>query len=280
MLSLRSMLQQYRRKPQSPMTFVLNRNVRRASAASGYCRVGTVVAIVTGAVVIAMASGENTMVISHVFNGYTRHKEANGQYRNETYVFAKGGLLNEERIDGDTVNTIGFNEVARTVANALKAQDYVPGADADHIEQMIMLWYGTTADTQYDSSIRKFTDTPMNMKEKARILGWERDLSRAGSLMWADVGRTFLKEYNAGRYFVVLKSFDFQVARKEKRLKLLWESRFSIQRQGLDFTAELPDMANSAAITFGKETGGIIHREPPEGHVEIGDVEVVSEPAR
>jgi hypothetical protein len=127
--------------------------------------------------------------------------------------------------------------------------------------------------------IKKYKDTPKNLKTNARILGWERDLSRIAALSWTDMARTFLPEFKVGRYFVVLKAYDFQVARNEKRLKLLWESRFSIQRQGVDFTEELPTMALSVANTFGKETGGIIQRELPKGHVEFGELKVIGEAA-
>jgi hypothetical protein len=261
------------------MAGVRNHNPHRDSARSSLRRIRTSLAVLTGAVVLSAASGESPMVISHVFNGYERERQQDSTYRHETYVFAEGGLFNEEQIGGDTVNTIGFEEVARTVAPALKSQNFLPGKDPDDIEQLIMLWYGTTIDTRYDPAIIRFKDTPMNRKTNARILGWERDLNRIAALSWTDIAKNFVTEFKAGRYFVVLKAYDFQVARNEKRLKLLWESRFSIQRQGADFTAELPAMALSAASTFGKETGGIIQRESPEGHVEIGDLVVVDDEA-
>jgi hypothetical protein len=248
------------------------------SARSSWRRIRPTLAVLTGAVLLSVASGESPMVISHVFNGYKRERQQDGHYRHETYVFAEGGLFDEERIDGDTVNTIGFEEVARTVAPALKSQNFIPSKDQDTIEQLIVLWYGTTNNTSYNS-VKKFNDTPRNQKTNARILGWERDLSRIVALSWTDMAKNFLTEFKAGRYFVVLKAYDFQVARDEKRLKLLWESRFSIQRQGADFTAELPTMALAAAGTFGKETGGIIQRESPEGRVEFGELKVIDEAA-
>ena len=260
------------------MATVRDNGPSRNSACSNWRRFRATLAVLTGAALLSQASGESTIVISHVFNGYKRERLQDGHYRQETYVFAEGGLMNEERIGGDTVNTIGFEEVARTVAPALNSQNFIPSKDQDSIEQLIVLWYGTTINTQHDS-VKRFNDTPFNRKKNAQILGWERDLNRIAPLSWTDVATNFMTEFKAGRYFVVLKAYDFQVARTEKRLKLLWESRFSIQRQGVDFTAELPAMAHSVASTFGKETGGIIQREPPEGHVEIGDLVVVGESA-
>ena len=84
--------------------------------------------------------------------------------------------------------------------------------------------------------------------------------------------RDLMDELEARRYFVVLMAYDFQMMWKEKRAKLLWETRFSIREQGNDFSRQLPAMAGSAAAYFGKDSGNLIHKPLPEGHVEVGTI--------
>jgi len=49
------------------------------------------------------------------------------------------------------------------------------------------------------------------------------------------------------RYFVVLMAYDFQVLWKQRKHKLLWETRFSIREQGNDFEKVLPAISRYAS---------------------------------
>jgi len=81
-----------------------------------------------------------------------------------------------------------------------------------------------------------------------------------------------MHELEARRYFVVLMAYDFQMLWKEKRSKLLWETRFSIRERGNEFAGELAAMAGSSAPFFGKNNGKLIQKPLPEGHVEVGPI--------
>jgi hypothetical protein len=75
---------------------------------------------------------------------------------------------------------------------------------------------------------------------------------------------------------------DFHLIWKEKKHKLLWETRFSIHQRHHDLYKDLPAMAKYASQYFGQETHGLIHDSLPSASVEIGDVNSlgsVSEPA-
>jgi hypothetical protein len=74
------------------------------------------------------------------------------------------------------------------------------------------------------------------------------------------------------RYYVVMRAFDFQTAWKERKIKLLWETRFSLSERQHDFEKELPTMAHTASKYFGQDTGGLIRARIPEGQVDIGEV--------
>ncbi|HZZ19973.1 MAG TPA: hypothetical protein VFE25_11410 [Opitutaceae bacterium] len=81
-----------------------------------------------------------------------------------------------------------------------------------------------------------------------------------------------LAELEDRRYFVVLMAYDFQKLWKEKKPKLLWETRFSIREDGDDFTKHLAAMAGSAAAYFGRDSGKLLHKPLPEGRVDVGEI--------
>ncbi|HZZ18095.1 MAG TPA: hypothetical protein VFE25_01940 [Opitutaceae bacterium] len=90
-----------------------------------------------------------------------------------------------------------------------------------------------------------------------------------------------LSELEDDRYFVVLMAYDFQIMWKQKKHKLLWETRFSIRQRHHNFDEDLSGMAQFASRFFGQETHGLIHDTLPEAHVEVGEVKslgAVSDP--
>jgi hypothetical protein len=246
---------------------------------SAACRLRRFWLLTVAVIGVTAGAAENkgdTLVVSHVYNGYARTPVPGGGYTPETYSFAEGGFIDGEAIAADNVGTTGFDEVARTVAAALQSQGYVPGHDPEKIRLMIMLWYGSTRDTSA-SAVAPVADRPGVRSRNARLLGFQQEYSRAGALSFTDFGESFHEELYAGRYLVILKAYDFQAARKEKRLKLLWESRFSLRRQAVNFRSELPAMAGFAARTFGKETDGIFDPASIKGRVDLGELKILGE---
>ncbi len=78
-----------------------------------------------------------------------------------------------------------------------------------------------------------------------------------------------LNELEEDRYFVVLMAYDFQ-AMKHKQSKLLWETHISIREHSNAFDARLLGMVAGAAGFFGRDSGGLKHRDVPEGQVLLG----------
>jgi hypothetical protein len=115
------------------------------------------------------------------------------------------------------------------------------------------------------------------------ILGYADEYVRAiqlresGRQAWS-TSYDAARELEEDRYFVVLKAYDFPLAQKEKKLKLLWEIRYSIEGRGNKFDEKLPAMTRSAARYFGQATDGLVHEDLPAGKVRIGTPTVV-EPA-
>jgi hypothetical protein len=75
------------------------------------------------------------------------------------------------------------------------------------------------------------------------------------------------------RYFVVLMAYDFQLMWKQKKHKLLWETRFSIRQTHNNFDKDLEGMARAASAYFGQNSGGLVRKPIPVGRVDIGPVE-------
>lgn len=216
------------------------------------------------------ASDIGTSVSSRTFNGYVRTKLADGSFKPETFAFADGGIHDGENAAADSVSRLTFDEIAKIIARPLHSQNYISGSDVESVDLMIVLFWGTTKRTK-----DRPTAYQMIESKNVRILGFEKEKMRADSLFFTSIARDFYDEFQSDRYFVVLKAYDFQLARTQKQLKLLWESRVSIIRQASDFQTDLPAMAEFAAQTFGRETDGIFRPKLREGRVEMGEQKVL-----
>jgi hypothetical protein len=84
--------------------------------------------------------------------------------------------------------------------------------------------------------------------------------------------KEMLDELETNRYFVVLMAYDFQLMWKEKKHKLLWETRFSVRQRGHNFDEDLAEMAQSASKYFGQDSQGLVRTSVPFAHVDIGEV--------
>ncbi|HEY1791744.1 MAG TPA: hypothetical protein VGG34_02400 [Opitutaceae bacterium] len=87
-----------------------------------------------------------------------------------------------------------------------------------------------------------------------------------------------IAEIEDNRYFVVLMAYDFQVLWKQRKHKLLWETRFSLRQRHNSFDRSLEGMARAASAYFGQNSEGLIHRPVPVGRVDIGSLKVVGAP--
>lgn len=89
--------------------------------------------------------------------------------------------------------------------------------------------------------------------------------------------RDQVAEIEENRYFVVLMAYDFQLMWKQKKHKLLWETRFSINERHNQFDKALPVMAQYASRYFGQDSNGLLRTRVPEGRVEVGEPKALGE---
>lgn len=112
----------------------------------------------------------------------------------------------------------------------------------------------------------------------AQVLGYDEELTRAAARPESRRYLDLVDELEDTRYFVVLRAYDFQLLRKDKQRKQLWEVRYSIRARGHQFGDALAAMTVMAGRYFGQETKGLVRREVPVGRVELGELIFKDEP--
>ncbi len=242
----------------------------------------------------SMISGSEQMVAvsSKVFNGYARARRPDGSYAPETFAFGNGGKVDPSRIGVDTVragdsgganrddtlDVITFEGVSKTVASSLAAQNFVPTSDPNATNLLIMVFWGKTmgSDLTQDGGLKDMIDL-----RNAELLGFNSEhVFAQGFGDHANMMSNILRELHSGvvsalevnRYYVILRAFDFRFAWKERKIRLLWETRYSLSERLHDFSKELPGMTQYASQYFGQDTQGLMRAPVPEGRVDIGEV--------
>jgi len=84
-----------------------------------------------------------------------------------------------------------------------------------------------------------------------------------------------MQEIEQNRYFVVLMAYDFQLLAREKKHKLLWEARFSLNELHNQFDKALPAMASYASQYFGQPTPGLVRKRLRNTDVQIGEAKTI-----
>jgi hypothetical protein len=242
-----------------------------------------------------------TAVSSKVYNGYVHARLPDGSFQRETYALGNGGLDSGDRVGSDstgvganggdrganraddTIDHTTFDEMAKTIAGPLAGQNYVPTPNAAKTSLLIMVYWGETFGSSHElmGGLKDYIDA-----RNARMLGFDSEGAVAAQADHSSAffGRSFrmglvenlhadvISALEADRYYVILRAFDFQLAWKQKKIKLLWETRFSLSEREHDFEKEVPSMAQYASTYFGQDSHGLLRSPVPEGHVEIGEI--------
>ncbi len=265
---------------------------------------------------------EAEAVSSRTSADYVRTRRPDGSFQPEGYAFGNGGYASGDRND-QTIDRIGFLEVAHTIAVPLARQNYIPAKDPAATKLVIMVYWGTTRAPENASGSQSYQNLesahaavgqlPMNTmgqsqvptnpaqlakfeaesaalvavlaenrmrdnvnRRTALLLGydslWEQTFDAPKGTPLEQRKRDMIAELEEDRYYVVLMAYDFQVLWKEKKNKLLWETRFSVSEHHREFDRDLGAMAQFAAQYFGQDSNGLTHGKLPAGTVEIGEM--------
>jgi hypothetical protein len=225
-----------------------------------------------------------TAVSSKVYNGYVRARLPDGTFKSESYVFGNGGFMTAGAAGAETpgasrdtsIDGMDFDSIAKAVQAPLAGQNFALTQDPNATNLLIMVFWGTTVGG-YNEHKGKFRDL-LNLKNAA-LLGFDSEGvftqgygNNIRSNILKQLHAQMMDALQVNRYFVVLRAFDFQSSWKEKKLKLLWETRFSINQRRNAFDEALPLMAEYASQSFGVDSGGLQLARVTDGHVEVGDV--------
>jgi hypothetical protein len=251
---------------------------------------------------LVSGSEQLTAASSKVFNGYTRDRNPDGTFRTETYSFGNGGMVSAAAPGADamaisamgaprgtssvsdpTIDNLGFEAIASTIARPLAERNYIPARNGKGADILIMLYWGRSGGSylETDGSYKDYIDA-----WNAQLMGFDtlRYIKERTDVSTVFLGRSLRSQMldqihspeiaalEMDRYFVIMQAFDFQTAWKQKKIKLRWETRFSLSERQHDFSKELPTMAHTASIYFGQDTGGLIRARIPEGQVDVGQV--------
>jgi hypothetical protein len=186
-------------------------------------------------------------------------------------------------ISDPDLDNVGFDSIAHMLAGPLANQGYVPSHDPNNTELLIMVFWGSAAGGNF-SKIGGSQDA-INFSN-ASLMGFDyeahlfEEISQGGfrAVILREAHSDVLDAVEVSRYYVILRAFDFKAAWKQRRLSLLWETRFSLSARRHDFGEDLSRMARSASFYFGKDSYGMV-KVPliPEGNVEIGHVKILDD---
>jgi hypothetical protein len=172
----------------------------------------------------------------------------------EQFRVAQGALSGATRVNNRAVGPTGSNEQLAAMSAAT-----------------VMLNMENTINDRID-----FKNALMLGYDSPGLIGTEKGNYVRGTAFGVDRGDLYA-DIEENRYFVVLMAYDFQVLWKEKKHKLLWETRFSISERRNAFDKALPVMAQYASRYFGQASNGLLRERVPEGRVDVGEVKSLGE---
>jgi hypothetical protein len=222
-----------------------------------------------------------TAVNAKEFNGYVRPKLPGGSFQRETFAFGNGGNLFGNPMRDPTLDDLSFPAIARSLAGPLATQNYLPASDPKSTELLIMVYWGMTFGAEgtiigaAQDQINGINARILGFETAARFLG-ENGGSSIRAQIIRDLHASEMSELEVNRYFVILRAFDFQSAWRQKKLKLRWETRFSLSERRHGFEQDLSRMAKSAALYFGQDSYGLVSRLlVREGRIFLGEPKVL-----
>lgn len=161
---------------------------------------------------------------------------------------------------------IGFRGLGSGSTTGLRDDQLSDISNALHVLNMV----------NHNRDITDFRNAMMLGYDSAGMIGTEFGHYVRGTAFGVDRA-DIEQEIEENRYFVVLMAYDFQLMWKEKKHKLLWETRFSISERRNEFDKALPVMARYASQYFGQASNGLLRTRVLEGRVDIGAVKSLGE---
>jgi len=271
-------------------------------------------AVLTGLAGTRAAAAELVATVNSTpYNGYARVKQADGTFKPESYILGQGRFLRGQTQD-PSIEGVPFLKLVQTLAPYLARQNYLPARGPAQTDLIIVVHWGTTMpydDSTYGTAVDSLQraqtsdataeaspgqqssdltgalmEIQMENRQRsladarnAALLGYQRDMDRYGDLArlsaFGSHYHDLVSEVEEDRYFVILAAYDYGAIAKEKKRKLLWITRVSINVRGNRFDEQMAGMFAIAAQYFGADTRGLVRQPVPEGKVKVGEPKVI-----
>jgi len=176
-------------------------------------------------------------------------------------------------VPGPTSDSAAYSNLSTAQANlsqAINPSNNVPtsvqnAAMAEMTSAMAVLNMENRQNDRTD-----FANARMLGYDSPGLIGTEKGNYVRGTAFAVDRDDLY-SEIEENRYFVVLMAYDFQLMWKEKKHRLLWETRFSLSERRNQFDKALPVMAQYASRYFGQDSKGLLRTWVSEGTVKVGE---------
>lgn len=179
-------------------------------------------------------------------------------------------------VPGPTSDSVAYDQLS-----AAQAEAAAPNASAAETNASMSKMSSAMTMLQMENDMRDqldFKNAKMLGYDAAGTIGTDFGNHIRGGAFGAE-RQELIDEIEVNRYFVVLMAYDFQLLWKQKKHKLLWETRFSISERRNSFDKALPLMAQYASRYFGQPSNGLLRTQVQEGKVEIGELKSLGEVA-
>jgi len=179
-------------------------------------------------------------------------------------------------VPGPTSDSVAYDQLS-----AAQAEAATPNMSAAQTNASMSKLSSAMTMLQMENDMRDkldFQNAKMLGYDAAGTIGTDYGNHIRGGAFGAE-RQELIDEIEVNRYFVVLMAYDFQLLWKQKKHKLLWETRFSISERKNSFDTALPLMAQYASRYFGQASNGLLRTQVQEGKVEIGELKSLGEVA-
>ncbi len=117
-------------------------------------------------------------------------------------------------------------------------------------------------------------------EKNAGLLGYMDEINETNDMRrFAGGGTPFddlISDVENPRYYVIITAYDFRSAVQEKKQKLLWVTRVSIQAQGNRFDERLTTMMANASRQFGQDSKRLIRQYQQSPRVDLGELKFLA----
>lgn len=212
----------------------------------------------------------------------------------QTYAFYQGRYFGGGERNRSLEQT-SFESIARTLAVDLAKQGYLPSADPQQADLLLMIHWGATQVYEEPDAIlatdrlnQSLTDVSASaaagnglaytgalneqladrsnnaslsaryLAENAKLLGYTESLREESTRIVASVDeQTMRAELAEERYFIIVMAYDYRSLREQKRQDVRWITRISVRGRGHNFFEALPALSRAGGDYFGRHEPGL-----------------------